>query len=150
MDAAAAPQPEVEPEVEAESETIAESEPEPVVLEDAYIPTGAATDAKGLTAAEEGRIGQPTLIFFHADWCHVCQEIAPEITEIQAEYAEKVAFVKMNIDHAEGRPASQRHQVRGTPTFVMFDARGRNVQQFSGWPGRQQMTGLMDSLVALQ
>jgi hypothetical protein len=29
---------------------------------------GPATDAAALTQAEAGRIGQPTLVFFHADW----------------------------------------------------------------------------------
>jgi thiol-disulfide isomerase/thioredoxin len=152
VDAPSDPEAASESEPATEPETATEPEPEakPVVIENAYIPTGAATDAEGLTAAEEGRIGQPTLVFFHADWCHVCQEIAPEMTEIQTEYAETVAFVKMNVDHAESTSARQRYGVRGTPTFVMFDARGRKIQQFSGWPGRQQMTGLMDSVVALQ
>lgn len=69
---------------------------------------GPSTDVASLALAEAGQAGQPTLVWFHADWCHICQQIKPEVVTLGQEYAGQVKFVRLNVDHAESRPALQR------------------------------------------
>ena len=55
---------------EAASEGAEQTEPEaPEAAQLAmYEPTWGNSDPEGLTAAEEGQIGRPALVWFHADW----------------------------------------------------------------------------------
>lgn len=136
-----------------ESEPLQDAPAEPAIsmaTEDLYVPTGAATDAEGLLAAESGRIGKPTLVFFHADWCHVCQEIAPDVAALQSHYAEQVAFVKMNIDHAESSEATQRYRVAATPTFVLIGNSGEQLEYFRGWPGEGRLAQAFEAAAVRQ
>lgn len=113
-----------------------------------YMPTGADTELSGLAAAEAGRMGKPTLVWFHAHWCHVCQEIRPEMEAIGQAYSPRLAMVTMNVDHVDSQDAAQRYQVSGTPTFVLFGADGEVVKRFSGWLGRPTLESFLDRVTA--
>jgi thiol-disulfide isomerase/thioredoxin len=121
-----------------------------VAPENLYAPTGADTEAAGLVAAEAGLIGRPTLVWFHAHWCHVCQEIRPEVEALAREYGDRVALVTMNVDHADTQAPAARYQVSGTPTFVLFAADGRLLDRFAGWIGRPAMASLLDEAAGAQ
>lgn len=108
---------------------------------------GPPTDVTSLTLAEAGQAGQPTLVWFHADWCHVCQQIKPEVVTLGQEYAGKVKFVRLNVDDAESRAALQRYGVRATPTFVLFDAAGQVRGNVPGWPGSQAFAEALHQLL---
>jgi thiol-disulfide isomerase/thioredoxin len=98
---------------------------------------GLPTDPEGLALAEAGQAGQPTLVWFHADWCHVCQQIKPDVVELGQEYEGRVKFVRLNVDDGISRAAIQRYGVRATPTFVLLDADGQVRGNVPGWPGHQ-------------
>lgn len=106
------------------------------------------TDAEGLQAAEEGRIGRPALVYFHSDFCRVCKEIAPDVDRLSQTYAEAVSLVRMNIDHDESRSAVRRYGVAATPTFVLLDAHGEQLHYFRGWPGAERLSRKLDAAVA--
>lgn len=109
---------------------------------------GPPTDVAGLSLAETGQAGQPTLVWFHADWCHVCQQIKPEVVTLGQEYAGRVKFVRLNVDHAESRAALQRYGIRATPTFVLFDAAGQVRSNVPGWPGAPALAEAFQQLLA--
>jgi thioredoxin 1 len=115
-----------------------------------YQPLGSENEPAALVAAEAGRIGQPTLVWFHADWCHVCQEIKPVVTAMQADYQGKAAIVKLNIDQPDSSAAVTKYGVRGTPTFVLFGRDGQAIEQFTGWPGEAEVAVLLDRAIAVQ
>ncbi len=115
-----------------------------------YQLTGAPTEAEGLVAAESGRIGQPALVWFHADWCEICQSIKPTVNDLQTTYEGRVAFIRMNVDDPASQTANRQYSVRGTPTFVLIDRHGEQLQRFSGWPGEQQVVSLLDQAAAMQ
>ncbi len=108
---------------------------------------GAASDSATVSLAQAGQLDQPTLLWFHADWCHICQQIKPEVIDLGEEYAGKVKIVRLNVDHAAARAAAQQYGVRATPTFVLFDAKGQVRGQVAGWPGYQAFSDAFDQLV---
>lgn len=106
---------------------------------------GPLTDVTSLTLAEAG---QPTLVWFHADRCHMCQQIKPDVVTLGQEYVGKVKFVRLNMDNAESRAALHRDGVRAAPTFVLFDAADQVRGNVPGWPGAQALAEAFQQLLA--
>lgn len=109
---------------------------------------GPETNPNGLLQAESGAVGQPTLVWFHADWCHVCQQIKPEVAELGQAYDGRVHFVRLNVDDPAARQALSQYRMRATPTFVLFDADGQILGNVPGWPGYDQLAAAFDQLLA--
>lgn len=109
---------------------------------------GPPSDPATVALAEAGKLGQPTLLWFHADWCHICQRIKPEVIDLGEQYDGKVKIVRLNVDHGESRAAIGQYGVRATPTFVLFDANGQLRGNVPGWPGYQALTDAFDQLLA--
>ncbi len=109
---------------------------------------GPASDPATVSLAEAGQLGQPTLVWFHADWCHVCQQVKPEVVNLGEAFDGKIKIVRLNVDYAENKPALQRYGVRATPTFVLIDAKGQVRGNVPGWPGYEAFFGAFDQLIA--
>lgn len=62
-------------------------------------------------------------------------------------YDGKIKIVRLNIDHAESLAAVQRYSVRGTPTFVLFDAQGEIRGHVPGWPGYDTFVNAFEQLL---
>ncbi len=66
---------------------------------------------------------------------------------MRADWNERVAFVKVNVDDRSIGEALGTYSVRGTPAFVLFDAEGMATKVFSGWPGEPEVTGYLTQLL---
>jgi thioredoxin 1 len=108
---------------------------------------GPPSDPAAATLAEDGQLGQPTLVWFHADWCHICQRIKPEVVNLGEQYDGRVKIVRLNVDFAENRDTVRRYGVRATPTFVLFDEGGQLRGNVPGYPGYQAFTNAFDQLL---
>ena len=42
---------------------------------------------------------KPTFMEFYAEWCEVCKEMAPKISDLKKEYEKDVNFVFLNVDN---------------------------------------------------
>lgn len=62
-------------------------------------------------------------------------------------YEGQVNFVRLNVDDPDARQAVVRYGVRGTPTFVLFDADGQLRGNVPGWPGYNQIVQAFDVLL---
>ncbi len=107
---------------------------------------GPETDAEGLNKAEAGDLGEPALVWFHADWCHVCQAIKPTVAQIEKKWDGKVRLIRMNVDHQEARQAVRKYGVRGTPTFLFITQSGKVTDTMVGWPGQGRVEQAMTQI----
>ena len=105
------------------------------------------TDLVGIQAAEGGTLNKPALVWFHADWCTICQSIKPTVNTLEKQYNGKVRIVRLNVDSPQASGYVQKYRVRGTPTFVFFDRHGKVAASTAGWLGEQQVTQAFDRLI---
>ena len=111
---------------------------------------GPHSDPATAALAESGDLGRPTLVWFHADWCHICQQIKPEVIDLGEEFEGRVNIVRVDVDDPASDRAVITYGVRGTPTFVLFDSRGEVRGAVPGWPGRAALVGAFDQLLGEQ
>jgi len=88
---------------------------------------------------------KPAIIDFWAEWCAPCRQIAPIISELAAEYGDRVKIVKMDIDKSPGTPG--QYGIRAIPTILAFKG-GRVVQQIQGARPKADFKKMVDELLA--
>ncbi|MEM1169421.1 MAG: thioredoxin family protein [Cyanobacteria bacterium P01_H01_bin.35] len=91
---------------------------------------------------------KPTLVEFYADWCLVCQAMAPELEEIRQQYGENTNFVMLNVDNSKWLPELVKYRVDGIPHFVFLDREGTEVGQTIGEMPKSLMAANIEALVA--
>ena len=87
-----------------------------------------AEDAKVFDAAIS-QSSVPVVVDFWAAWCGPCHMMAPEIDKVAQHTAGKSLVLKVDTD--ANPELSQRYQIRGIPTIIIF-AGGREAKRASG------------------
>jgi len=62
--------------------------------------------------------GEPCLVFFGRQTCHVCQEVKPLLQEIAEEYEGKFSFYYVDIEEEKG--LFQKASLRGVPQVLFY------------------------------
>lgn len=91
--------------------------------------------------------GKPSLIEFYADWCTVCQKMAPQIAALEQQFGEQVNFVMLNVDNNKWLPEMLRYRVDGIPHFVFLGKNGEVTAQAIGNQPEVVMASNIDALV---
>ena len=91
---------------------------------------------------------KPTLVEFYANWCTICQAMAPELEEIRQKYAQNINFVMLNVDNNKWLPELVKYRVDGIPHFVFLDRKGTEVGQTIGEVPKSIMIANIEALVA--
>ncbi len=60
----------------------------------------------------------PVIVDLWAPWCGPCRTLGPNLARVAEELRGRVLVLKVNTD--EHRGLSERHEVRGIPTMLMF------------------------------
>lgn len=81
--------------------------------------------------------GRPTLVWFSGTWCDICHRMEPYANTTFQQFEGRIAFVEKSVDH--DRASASRYGVRGTPTFVLLDAQGRDVARFFYQPDADRL-----------
>ncbi|QSJ19420.1 thioredoxin family protein [Nostoc sp. UHCC 0702] len=90
--------------------------------------------------------GKPSIVEFYADWCTVCQKMAPDIAELEKQYADKVNFVMLNVDNTKWLPEMLKYRVDGIPHFVFLSKSGETIAQAIGDQPRLIMASNLEAL----
>ena len=75
---------------------------------------------------------KPTFLEFYAEWCEVCQEMAPKVSELKDEYEKNINFVFLNVDNPKWRNYIEKFAVNGIPQVNLFDKKGNLISTFIG------------------
>ncbi|MBD2210984.1 thioredoxin family protein [Nostoc linckia FACHB-104] len=90
--------------------------------------------------------GKPSLVEFYADWCTVCQKMAPDMTELKQQYADQLNFVMLNVDNTKWLPEMLKYRVDGIPHFVFLGKNGETIAQAIGDQPRAVMASNLEAL----
>ncbi|WP_353932451.1 thioredoxin family protein [Okeanomitos corallinicola TIOX110] len=90
---------------------------------------------------------KPSLVEFYADWCTVCQKMAPDMAELKQQYANKLNFVMLNVDNNKWLPEMLKYRVDGIPHFVFLSNEGEGIAEAIGDIPRSIMASNLEALV---
>jgi thioredoxin 1 len=76
--------------------------------------------------------GKPVLLEFQSPYCIGCTRLKPIVDELEAEYGQRVLFIRLNIQESVGRELAPVYGFEFTPTFIFFDAQGNELWRSVG------------------
>ncbi|MFE9403706.1 thioredoxin [Streptomyces sp. NPDC006530] len=92
--------------------------------------------------AEVMEAGLPVLVEFTADWCPPCRQIAPVLSAVAAEEADRLKIVQLDVD--TNPETTMKYGVLSMPTLMVFRA-GEPVKSMVGArPKRRLLQELED------
>ncbi len=94
--------------------------------------------------AEVMKSTTPVLVDFWAPWCGPCKAMNPILEELDAEYAGKISFVKMNVD--ENMTVPGKYNVMSIPTFLLVK-NGEVADSFVGMKSKEDVKVKLDALI---
>ncbi|MCR5652270.1 MAG: thioredoxin family protein [Ruminococcus sp.] len=71
----------------------------------------------------------PVLADFYSDSCIPCKMLSPVLSQIEADYKERIKVVKININFND--ELIKKYQVQSAPTLVFF-INGEEIERFHG------------------
>ena len=89
---------------------------------------------------------KPTFLEFYAEWCEVCKEMAPKVSDLREEYKTDINFVFLNVDNQKWENYIRKFDVNGIPQVNLFDREGKLISTFIG---KQEELTIRDSIVQL-
>ena len=89
------------------------------------------------------RNGKPTYLEFYAEWCEICKEMEPEVTDLKKDFDNEINFVFLNVDNPKWDKFVKQFKVNGIPQINIIDS---NLHLEATFTGLQEEKPLKDSL----
>ena len=90
---------------------------------------------------------KPTFLEFYAEWCEVCKEMAPKISDLKDENEKDINFVFLNVDNQKWDSYIRKFDVNGIPQVNLFDSKGNLLSTFIG---KQEETTIRQAISYLK
>ena len=100
---------------------------------------------QGEFADEVTRCATPVVADFYATWCGPCRMLSPMLDKLAGSYANKIKFVKINVDESPG--LAQNFQVQAIPTLIFFKD-GKVADRITGVPEEADLKASLDKFAA--
>jgi len=84
---------------------------------------------------------QLTLVDFTAAWCGPCKMMGPVLKKLSQNVGDKAKIIKIDVD--KNRKLSNKMNIRGVPTFMLFK-NGKMLWRQSGMQTEQQLSNLIN------
>lgn len=88
------------------------------------------------------KTGELTLVDFYADWCGPCQQMAPVIEKIAADYEGRLTVGK--VDTMQYPQLSDRYRIVGIPLLILFKD-GEIADKILGLHAEEEVTAVIDN-----
>lgn len=79
---------------------------------------------------------RPVLVDFHALWCGPCKTQSPILTQIAAEFGDRLRVIKIDVD--KNPMIASKYNIQGVPTVIIFK-NGKLVWRQSGVASKSQL-----------
>ncbi|MEU6824315.1 thioredoxin [Streptomyces atriruber] len=87
---------------------------------------------------------RPVLVEFTADWCGPCRQLAPVLSELAREEAERLKVVQLDVDRSPETAIA--YKVLSAPTMIVFRGGEPVLQMVGARAKRKLLTELADLL----
>jgi thioredoxin len=85
----------------------------------------------------------PVLMDCWAPWCGPCQLIAPLVSEIDEEYAGRIAVAKFNLDEGRNSEIAAEYNIMSLPTLKLFSG-GLVVDEIVGAVRKEMIVAMIE------
>jgi thioredoxin len=87
----------------------------------------------------------PVVADFYATWCGPCKRLSPLLDKLAGPLADKIKFVKINVDEAP--QLSRRFDIQAIPALIFFK-QGKVVDQLMGLPSKDALKTRLENFAA--
>ena len=91
---------------------------------------------------------KPTFLEFYADWCEVCQEMAPSIINLRDDYQNDINFVFLNVDNPKWAKLVKKYNVNGIPQINLIDSNTKLITTLTGLQEENSLRSSIEYLIA--
>ncbi len=91
--------------------------------------------------------GKPTYLEFYAEWCEICKEMAPEITELKKDFDNEINFVFLNVDNPKWGKFIKQYNVNGIPQINIIDSSSNLLATLTGLQEENTLKKSIDYLI---
>ncbi|RSS82898.1 co-chaperone YbbN [Streptomyces sp. WAC06614] len=90
---------------------------------------------------------RPVLVEFTADWCGPCRQLAPVLSALAADQADRLKIVQIDVDH--NPEVTLRHGVLSAPTMIVFQG-GEPVRSMVGTRTKHRLLAELEEILPVR
>lgn len=72
----------------------------------------------------------------------------PSVRRLEERYEGRIDFHSLNIDQVSSAELISKYRVAGVPTIVLLDAQGEVFSSFLGYLTEEELTAMLEALLA--